>query len=239
MVRTSKALASKALASAPVENSTPAPVECATPSEAPVKKARKPKAPKSEVVVDVASTNGSFEPVVESSTPPVTISIEPADNTSVSGKMIELGAKIQQLTSLVSTVKNEFKSLEKIVLRDIKHAQKNSLKKKKNNTNRKPSGFIKPALITEELATFLGKKFGTEMARTEVSKEINQYIRSNGLQDKTNGRKIIADEKLSTLLKLTASDELTYFNLQSYMKHHFIKTNVPVVGVAASASANA
>ena len=61
------------------------------------------------------------------------------------------------------------------------------------------------------------------MARTDVSKEINAYIRSNGLQDKANGRKINADSKLATLLKLSKDDELTYFNLQRYMKHHFIK----------------
>jgi chromatin remodeling complex protein RSC6 len=61
------------------------------------------------------------------------------------------------------------------------------------------------------------------MSRTDVSKEINAYIQSNGLQDKTNGRKIIADAKLIKLLNLNKEDELTYFNLQRYMKHHFIK----------------
>jgi chromatin remodeling complex protein RSC6 len=64
------------------------------------------------------------------------------------------------------------------------------------------------------------------MARTEVSKEINAYIRANKLQDKDNGRKIIPDAKLSTLLKTQPSDELTYFNLQRFMKHHFIKAEV-------------
>ena len=77
------------------------------------------------------------------------------------------------------------------------------------------------------------------MARTDVSKEINSYIRSNNLQDKVNGRKIIADSKLATLLKLGSDDELTYFNLQRYMKHHFIKAEpvVSVVSVDASATA--
>jgi len=61
------------------------------------------------------------------------------------------------------------------------------------------------------------------MARTEVSKEINKYIQSNNLKDPANGRKINPDAKLSKLLKLNKNDELTYFNLQRYMKHHFIK----------------
>ena len=43
------------------------------------------------------------------------------------------------------------------------------------------------------------------------------------LQDKDNGRKIIPDTKLATLLKLKKTDELTYFNLQKYMSPHFAK----------------
>uniref|UniRef100_A0A6C0DL11 DM2 domain-containing protein n=1 Tax=viral metagenome TaxID=1070528 RepID=A0A6C0DL11_9ZZZZ len=88
---------------------------------------------------------------------------------------------------------------------------------------RGPSGFIKPTLISNELAEFLGKAIGTEMARTEVSKEINAYIAAHGLQDRQNGRRINPDEKLRKLLRLSEGDELTYFNLQKYMKPHFIK----------------
>jgi chromatin remodeling complex protein RSC6 len=82
-------------------------------------------------------------------------------------------------------------------------------------------------LISDELAVFLGKAAGTEMARTAVSKEINAYIRTNQLQDKTNGRIIVPDAKLATLLKTQPSDELTYFNLQRFMKHHFVKAEAP------------
>ena len=85
---------------------------------------------------------------------------------------------------------------------------------------------MKPTKISDELASFLNKPTGTEMARTEVTREINQYIRANQLQDATNGRKINADQKLSTLLQLPAEDELTYFNLQKYMSVHFPKTPV-------------
>jgi chromatin remodeling complex protein RSC6 len=70
------------------------------------------------------------------------------------------------------------------------------------------------------------------MARTAVSHEINQYIRDNNLQNKTNGRIIVPDSKLAALLKTQPTDELTYFNLQRFMKHHFIKTEVPAVAAA-------
>jgi hypothetical protein len=140
--------------------------------------------------------------------------------------MSEFSAKLQQIVGLFATVKNDFKTLEKTVSRDLKAAQKASSKKKRSTANRQPSGFVKPTLISNELAEFLGKTVGTEMARTAVSKEINQYIRANSLQDAANGRKINPDAKLSKLLKINKGDELTYFNLQRYMKHHFIKTGV-------------
>ena len=66
------------------------------------------------------------------------------------------------------------------------------------------------------------------MARTEVTLEINTYIRAHNLQDPNNGRRIFADAKLRKLLKLTKEDELTYFNLQRYMSPHFAKATKKV-----------
>lgn len=147
-----------------------------------------------------------------------------ADTSSLVFKMSEFTAKLNQLISLFSTVKSDFKTLEKVVSREMKAAAKASSKKRRSNVNRKPSGFVKPALISEELAAFLGKAVGSEMARTEVSKEINAYIQTHQLQDKQNGRIIHPDAKLTKLLKVDKNDELTYFNLQRYMKHHFTKS---------------
>lgn len=89
------------------------------------------------------------------------------------------------------------------------------------STGRRPTGFVKPSHISDELAEFLGKPVGTMMARTDVSREINTYIRVHGLQDVQNGRKINPDAKLRKLLRLPNGEELTYFNLQKYMKNHF------------------
>ena len=148
--------------------------------------------------------------------------------SNVSARLVEYSEKINQLTSLTSSLKAEFKSLEKAVAKELKAAQKASQKKKRASGNRAPSGFVKPTLISDELASFLGKDKGSLLARTAVSKEINNYIRANKLQDSENGRKINADSKLAKLLKLAKTDELTYFNLQKFMKHHFIKEVAPV-----------
>uniref|UniRef100_A0A6C0HYL0 DM2 domain-containing protein n=1 Tax=viral metagenome TaxID=1070528 RepID=A0A6C0HYL0_9ZZZZ len=193
---------------APVVN-TPAPVK-----EKKVKVAKDSKEPAKETVV---------KPVVDAPVDDVVI-----DASSLGAKLSNYSTKIQELSSVVSLLKTEYKQLEKIVARELKNAQKAASKKKRSSGNRAPSGFVKPTLISDELALFLGKEKGTELARTAVSKEINAYIRANSLQDKENGRKIHADAKLAKLLKLGKEDELTYFNLQKYMKNHFIKT-VPAV----------
>ena len=195
-----------------------APVAHVSDKPKPVKKVKSPK--ESAPAVDATA------PVV------VAVDVESSESSvQLTSKLSDFGEKINQLTSLLSTLKNEYKALEKTISRELKAAQKASQKKKRASGNRAPSGFVKPTLISDELAAFLGKDKGTELARTAVSKEINAYIRAAKLQDPTNGRKINPDAKLAKLLKLAKGDELTYFNLQKYMKHHFIKTVVAPVTV--------
>jgi len=131
-------------------------------------------------------------------------------------------AQLSALRSQLTSVTSQVRALSKRADREIKQAQKAGRKKRKSG-NRAPSGFVKPTRISVELATFLGKAKGTEMARTEVTREINSYIRQHKLQDPQNGRRILADAKLRKLLKLGKNDELTYFNLQRYMSPHFAK----------------
>ena len=139
-------------------------------------------------------------------------------------------ALLAQLTSLrsqLTAVTTQVRALSKRTDRELKQASKQGRKKRKSG-NRAPSGFVKPTKISLELAGFLGKPKGTEMARTEVTREINSYIRAHKLQDPKNGRRILADAKLRKLLKLKKDDELTYFNLQRYMSPHFAKASKAV-----------
>jgi len=151
-------------------------------------------------------------------------------NTDILLKFVEFNAKLQNLSSQLSATRAEFKLLEKQATKELKRKVRG---KKKLSGNRAPSGFVKPTKITDELAEFLGKPVGVEMARTEVSKEINNYIKQHNLKDPENGRNINPDIKLKGLLKLGKEDKLTYFNLQKYMKHHFLKESS---GVSVSTS---
>lgn len=191
-----------------------------TPSTEPkaTKKATKKAAPKKEeasVVVPEVTNE-----VVE--TPSVSSPVD--EVASLSAQMSELMTTFQRLSTEARSAVTKLRALDKQYQRTIRVAQKSSNKKRKNSgAPRAPSGFVKPTLISKELASFLNKPHGSEMARTEVTKEINSYIRANQLQDKKNGRIIKPDTKLANLLKIGKNDELTYFNLQKYMSPHFAK----------------
>jgi chromatin remodeling complex protein RSC6 len=185
------------------------------------KTAPKAKATKSKTVeaapADVGETVATETVATENTV------IELAPESAISTEFTTILASIHTVVQQINSLKTSLRTLEKKTVREIKAATKASKKKERSKGNRAPSGFVKPTQISNELAAFLGKTSGTEMARTEVTKEINAYIRANKLQDPKNGRIIKADDKLQSLLNLKKGDELTYFNLQKYMSPHFAK----------------
>jgi len=171
------------------------------------------------------------EPVKVEAVKAEEVVVENAVEDDVGKAFADLLQKLQTLTTTFTAVKQDFKALEKKYMRELRVVTKANEKKKKSASTkpRQPSGFVKPTKISTELAKFLGKPEGSEMARTEVTREINKYIRANDLQDSSNGRKINPDAKLRGLLQVPTSDDLTYFNLQKYLSKHFPK---PVVAAA-------
>ena len=179
----------------------------------PSKKSTAPKAAAAEPKVEVK---------VEVPAPAVVAAVESTDDLSTAHT--DFMSKLTGLRQQLASVMSDFKALQKKSDREFKAAQKASNRRRNKNANRAPSGFVKPTLISDQLAVFLAKPKGTLIARTEVTREINAYIRANSLQDPTNGRKINPDDKLKKLLTLKPTDELTYFNLQRFMSQHFQKT---------------
>lgn len=167
-------------------------------------------------------------PVVESplveNTVKSSVDEVPTIETSMTEVLSQFSTNIQSLTLALASVKNEFKALERHVLKEARTMDKVNARRNKNKGSRAPSGFVKPAEITPALAKFLGVSPDTKMARTDVTKMITAYVKEHSLQDKNNGRRILPDSKLKTLLKVGDGEEVTYFNLQKYMKPHFIKS---------------
>jgi|Laugresbdmm110sd_1035091.scaffolds.fasta_scaffold44726_2 hypothetical protein len=124
----------------------------------------------------------------------------------------------------ISTLQKVVKNVEKDVIKELNNIKKNK-KKEKTKTKRAPSGFAKPTKVTKELCEFMNQPEGSEIARTEVTKALVSYIKSNNLIElgETTKNKIVPDEKLKNLLGIECEEvnELTYFNIQKYMNRHF------------------
>lgn len=124
-----------------------------------------------------------------------------------------------QITNLQKVVK----TVEKDVKKELKNIKKEN--KEKPKIKRAPSGFAKPTKVTKELCEFMNRPEGTEIARTEVTKALVNYIKNNNLVElgEDSKNKIVPDDKLKSLLGIQGNElnELTYFNIQKYMNKHF------------------
>ena len=173
------------------------------------------KAAAKKVVEPVVET-----PVVENTAAPEVVAEDNYDQEFAS-VLEQLTAAQTVLKSLTTTVRQ----LEKRVARDRKVMQKKMKGRAKRvvDPNKPPSGFAKPGPVSDELRAFL--KLGPDalIARTEVTKKITEYCKANNLQKAEDKRTINVDSALKKLLRLKKGDELTFFNLQKYMKVHFPK----------------
>ena len=186
----------------------------------PAKKTTKAVEKKTETVAPVTETVVETETVTETVTDTKTESDEKVDPT------------VESITSLIGKFElfEKESKLAKVELRKVlkSYQKKTSKKTRKHDPNRPPTGFAKPSLISEELCKFLNKPSGTKMARTEVTQEVNKYIKAHNLQNPANKKEIKADSTLTTLLNLKKGDDLNYFSLQKYLKDHFPKTDSSV-----------
>lgn len=166
---------------------------------------------KVEVVENVVTEEPpvSAEPVVSST-----------DSEDFSAKFEKL---VQNMNSMMVTIKESqtsLKTLQKEYVKAIKTVNKKT-KKVTNGVKRAPSGFAKPTHLSDEICDFLKIDKGSMLARTEVTRLINQYIKANNLQYAEDRRRIIPDDALQKIIQSKDSDVVTYFNLQSFIKHHF------------------
>ena len=117
------------------------------------------------------------------------------------------------------TLGKRAKVLRKNAARVLKQKHRTN---RKNNTN---SGFLKPVKISSEMSKFTGWNSTDLKSRVDVTKFICNYIKEKDLQNPEDRRQILADAKLSKLLKydVTKDDKpLTYYRIQSYIKPHFV-----------------
>ena len=123
------------------------------------------------------------------------------------------------------TLNKKLKILKNHSGRIIKN-KKTTVRKTTSNNN---SGFLKPVQISKEMAKFTGWDSEQLRSRVDVTKFLCNYIKENSLQNPTDRRQILADAKLSKLLKYDVKKEgvpLTYFRVQTCLKNHFVKPEI-------------
>ena len=178
----------------------------------------------------VVSAPVTLEPETVVTTESTLVEQEESNTEILFNKLVN---QFQDIQSVMKTLHANLKLLQKEVLRERKESKKKESKsnKKKSDKKRSPSGFAKPAPISNDLSSFLNLENGIELARTEVTSKVIAYVKEHQLQNPENKKQILLDEKLKKLLTPEEGDVVTYFNLQTYLKKHFIGQTVTSVTV--------
>ncbi|KAG6663201.1 hypothetical protein CIPAW_02G010400 [Carya illinoinensis] len=96
----------------------------------------------------------------------------------------------------------------------------NEPKRKEKRLKGGKSGFLAPLQLSDALVMFLGTG-ESALSRGDVIKRIWEYIKQNNLQDPSDKRRIICDEKLKELFDV---DSFIGFTVSKLLASHFMKT---------------
>jgi len=95
--------------------------------------------------------------------------------------------------------------------------------KKAWEARRANNAFLKLRPISDELSSFMGLPAKSQKSQTDVTKFVSNYVKTHNCFDPNFKRRIIPDAKLAKLLRVKDGQEVTYLNLQSFLKVHFLK----------------
>jgi chromatin remodeling complex protein RSC6 len=149
--------------------------------------------------------------------------------TEIKKSSEKLNELIEQFQGLFKETKSIISNLKSIKKEVVKLEKKKNRKRDPNRVKRKVTGFSMPVPISNELSEFLELSPGEDIPRQTVLKKITEYIKKYDLQNPDDRRKIKLDleggEKLAQLLKIEKDSGiiLDFFNLQTYLKPHFLK----------------
>jgi chromatin remodeling complex protein RSC6 len=183
------------------------------------------------------STKAPAAPAVASETPAVAA---PAAEVDARAADVVLGSLQESLRTLASDVSARLRAAvheAQEALRAMKREMRDSKRRRKVDpatlspedraaweARRKNNAFLKPRLLTDELCTFMGLPSKSQRSQTDVTKYVSKYVREHNCFDPTFKRRILPDAKLAKLLRVKDKDEVSYLNLQSFLKVHYVKT---------------
>ena len=222
--------AAKKTAPAPATTpaATSAPVAARGRSPAAAKAPRKAAA-KAEVTVPVVADAPAAAPAV----------VADAETRSAATILATLQDSLKALgtetTTRVRALVAEAAEAVKALKRDARNSKRRVKKNPEDMTaeertaweaRRANNAFLKLRPISDELASFMGLSPKSQKSQTDVTKYIATYVKEHSCFDPSFKRRIIPDAKLGKLLRVKDGQEVTYLNLQSFLKVHFLKTEV-------------
>ena len=152
---------------------------------------------------------------------------------SLKNVLVTLTEQATVIKSLINSVRNVIKESDKQSKELEKLRNKKSRVKAVRSADAAQSGITKPVAITDELAVFLGVAPGTLVPRNEVTKGVSTFVKQNDISDPANKQRFVLDDRpaAKTLRALLGnpSEDVTYFNLQKYLKHHYVAVEGTVV----------
>ena len=122
------------------------------------------------------------------------------------------------MEEVINEICTELKAMHKLI-RKIK-ARQDDPDGEKTKARVANNGFNRKQDISDELRAFMGLGAGEQASRSEVTKFVTKYINEKGLKHPENGRQLVLDDTLRTLLKPPADVQITYLNLQKYISPH-------------------
>jgi len=221
--KTNKMPAKKETKTAPVAAETPVAAKAAP-------KPRKAAAAKSEVVVPVVEASAAA-----AAAPVVTDAAERSAATVLAALQDGLRALSTETTTRVRALVAEALEATKALKRDARNSKRRHKKDPATMTpeersqweaRRANNAFLKLRPISDELASFMGLSPKSQRSQTDVTKFIATYVKTHSCFDPSFKRRILPDAKLGKLLRVKDGQEVTYLNLQSFLKVHFLKTDV-------------
>ena len=200
-----------------------APATTAAPAESKTRKA----SAKAEVTVPVTAPAPAPAPAADAA---------PAETRSADAILSALQETLKSLgsdvTARIRAAVHEAVEATKALKREARDSKKRRRKnpadmtaeeKKAWEARRANNAFLKLRPVSDELAAFMSLPPKSQRSQTDVTKFISNYVKTHNCFDPNFKRRIIPDAKLAKLLRVKDGQEVTYLNLQSFLKVHFIK----------------
>lgn len=158
--------------------------------------------------------------------PQMTNLVVPAHMKKMAERIAEVNTAFNDLKTAQDNYQKSVKKLNTTFESQLKKEQKQANKPKKE---RKACGFAVAVAVSDAMCEFMEVEKGTLIARTDITKKLNAYIKANTLENPENRQQILPDEKLWKILGEDAKGaNITHFTIQKYINGHFIKKSAAV-----------